>query len=173
MTGIDDIEGAADVVDFDDGLQGADIDDDDDDDDDGAGSSHAAALGGTAAHSQRAAREESGPKPDFSTPGFCGDLMDQMSMLHPGGEVVTFKMDGEEMDSYPHGSRRGQGGAGGGSSGSGLGLGQRSVYADLVMPYGDPHEEGGQGIMSIPVRISVGPEEDNDDDDDDDKDGAA
>lgn len=170
MAGID-TEGATDVVDFDDGIQGIDIDDDNDDDDDGAGASHPAALGDTAAQSQRAAGEESGPKTDFSAPGFCGDLMDQMSLLRLGGEVVSFKMDGEEVGSYPHGSRRGHERGGGGSGGAGQGLGRRSVYADLVMPYGDPHEEGVQGIMSIPVRISVGPEED--DDDDDDKDGAA
>ncbi|CAM9100535.1 unnamed protein product [Laminaria digitata] len=167
---VDDM-GAADVVDFDESIQGKDINDDDDDEDGGA--SHAS-LGETAAQSQRAASGRGGvPKPDFGAAGFCGDLMDQMSVLRPGREV-SFKMDGDEVDSYPHGSLRGQGRGGGGSGGAGHDLRRRSVYADLVMPYGDPHGEGGQGIMSIPVRISVELEEndDDDDDDDDDKDGA-
>lgn len=163
-----DMVGAADVVDFDERIQGKDIDDDD------AGASHAALGETAAANSPRAAGGEGMPKPDFSAAGFCGDLMDQMSVLRPGREVVSFKMDGDEIDSFPHGSsRRGQGRGGGGGGGAGHDLRRRSVYADLVMPYGDPHGEGGQGIMSIPVRISVGLEEnDEDDDDDDDKNGA-
>ena len=167
MADLDGMVGAADVVDFDEGIQGKDIDDDDDE----AGASHSASEE-TVAQTQNAAGRKSMPKPDFSAAGFCGDLMDQMSVLHPGREALSFKMDGDEVDSYPHGSRRGHGRGGGGSGGAGHDLRRRSVYADLVMPYGDPHGDGGQGIMSIPVRISVGLEDNDDDDDDDDKHGA-
>lgn len=102
----------------------------------------------------------------FGGDEFCGDLLDQMSKLHPGQENLSFRAE-DESGTFPPGLRR-PGGmqAGGGDRSS------RSVYADLVMPYGDPHGEGEQGIMSIPVKISVEEKnEDDDDDDDDDDDG--
>lgn len=124
---------------------------------------------------------------DFGGGEFCGDLMDQMSELHPDQEELPFKIHGEdweddddEDDFFPAAAdgfrrRNGGGGEGGQMRGSrrrggghrGRPGGRRSVYADLVMPYGDPQEEGGQGIVSIPVKITSVPENDDDDDDND------
>ncbi|CAM9558746.1 unnamed protein product [Hapterophycus canaliculatus] len=133
--------------------------------------------------------------PDFGGGEFYGDLIDQMSELHPDQEDISFKMHGEDWedddddddddDFFPAAAdryrRRGDGGGGGGGGqmrGSrrrgggprgrpGAFGGRRSVYADLVMPYGNPREEGGQGIVSIPVKITTVQESDDDDDDDD------
>lgn len=160
---VDDMESAADVVDFDDGLE-------DDDDDDAAGGSHVTGDV-TTARSQRAAWREEKAATDFGGDEFCGDLIDQMSALHPEQDRLSFRVD-DEMVSFPDGFRWGERRGDGGGRGVGHDWTRRAVYADLVMPYGDPHGDGEQGIMSIPVKISVGHEDDNNDDDDDDEDGA-
>lgn len=153
---VDDMENAADVVDF---------NDDDGGGDDGGQSPRFAGRPDTAEQSQQAARKVKKSAVDFGGEEFCGDLMDQMSVLHPEHDTLSFGMGDEDRGSHTQGFRRGQKGA--------RNVGRRAVYADLVMPYGDPHGEGEQGIMSIPVKISVGHDDEKDDDDDDDDDDDA
>lgn len=158
ILGVDDMENAtADVVDFEDGL------DHDHDSlvgrlDSALGARPSAGVGETAA-------VEDEPAVDWGGGQLSGDLMDQMAALYPEKEGVSFEGDSDEMGSFSAHGRRGRRGRGGGDY---LDQRERSVYADLVMPYGDPHGEGEQGIMSIPVKISVGLEDENNDDDDDD-----
>ncbi|CAN0194231.1 unnamed protein product [Scytosiphon promiscuus] len=214
---VEDIEhGADDVVDF-----RGDLDDEDDDDDDdnsgapgGAGGGEKNSASGASPPPQRRKgrageqqEDEGGARGaegdhrgspaeqgflDFGGGEFCGDLMDQMSELHPDQEEMPFKMHGEtweddDDDFFPAPAdgytRRGGGGGGrdqvrgsrrrgGGHRGRpGAHGGRRSVYADIVMPYGDPRDEGGQGIVSIPVKITSVP--DNDDDDDEGNDSGS
>ena len=102
---------------------------------------------------------------DFGGEEFRGDLLDQISVIHPDHDKISFGSEGHR-DAYPPGLRQGIGQGGGDKSG-------RAVYADIVMPYGDPHGKGEQGIMSIPVKISVGDDDDDDDDDDDSDEGGS
>ncbi len=163
-----------DVVDFEE-----DEEDDDDDDDDsstagggggrgGGEKTSAAGPGRAAAWTEKTQDGDDGhsaaaySSPDFAGGEFCGDLVDQMSELHPE-EKIEFKMDDTDFGFFDDGGFRPGGDAAGGHYHNSLS--RRNVYADLVMPYGDPHGHGGQGILSIPVKISV---QETDDDDEDD-----
>lgn len=163
---------AEDVVDF--------HDDDDDDDDTrgaggGGGEKSSAGPPQAAASTGETQEGDNGEgdgrqgwpssAPDFAGAEFCGDLVDQMSQLHPD-QHMAFKTEEADYE-FPDdgGYLRGDGSAGQYRSSSSLS--RRSVLADLVMPYGDPQGEGGQGLVSIPIKISVH-EAGNDDDDEDD-----
>lgn len=161
---------AQDVVDFDE----EEDDDDDDDDTAGVGGEKSSAGSPQAASSAEEAQEgDSGQgggqpgwppaAPDFAGADFCGDLVDQMAELHPD-QHIAFKMDRADYE-FPEddGYWGGNGTAGQHRSSS---LSRRSVLADLVMPYGDPRGEGGQGVVSIPIKIVVQETDDDDDEDD-------
>lgn len=156
MLGVDDMENAAaDVVDFEDGL--------DDDLDQLTERLDSAVLGApsSAGVGETPALKDE-PAVDWGGEQFSGDLMDQMAALYPDKEGVSFEVDDDAMGSFSAHGRRGRNGRGRGDY---LDQREKSIYADLVMPFGDPHGEGEQGIMSIPVKISVGPNDDDDDDD--------
>ncbi|CAM9203461.1 unnamed protein product, partial [Ectocarpus sp. 13 AM-2016] len=181
---------AEDVVDFHD--DGNDDDDDDDDDDiDNLGGGGGGTKGGgekasgrgpssSPQSSSRIAWTEQQPgrdaddygdpsrpqsslstAPDFGGEKYCGDLTDQVS------EFIPFKGEGEDYN-FPNARGRRRGGVRSRQERSERhrSLDRQSVYADLVMPYGDPHGEGGQGIVSIPIKFSVLESQDDDDDDD-------
>ncbi|CAN0282340.1 unnamed protein product [Ectocarpus fasciculatus] len=182
---------AEDVVDY----QDDDVDDDDDDDDidnlgggggGGArgGGEKASARGSSSSSSQSSSRitwteqqpgrdaddygdpsrpQSSSPTaPDFGGEKYCGDLTDQVS------DFIPFKSEEEDYH-FPDSRGRRRGGVRSSRrerSERHRSLNRQSVYADLVMPYGDPHGEGGQGIVSIPVKFSVQESQDDDEDDD-------
>lgn len=168
-----------------------DFDDDDDDDDDGGGGGISGGAGGEKTSSvpagspQAAALAEETTQdgdngggegdgrpgspysaPDFAGAEFCGDLVDQMSELYPD-QHIAFKMDGAEFGFPDHGGGFLPADGTAGQYRSSSGLSRRSVLADLVMPYGDPQGEGGQGLVSIPIKICVQENDDDDDDEDD------
>ncbi|CBJ28831.1 expressed unknown protein [Ectocarpus siliculosus] len=176
---------AEDVVDF------HDDDDDDDDDIDNLGGGGGGARGGgekasargpsstsqsssriawTGQHPGRDTDDYGDPSrpqsslstaPDFGGEKYCGDLTDQVS------EFIPFKGEGEDYH-FPDARGRRRGGVRSRQERSERhrSLDRQSVYADLVMPYGGPHGEGGQGIVSIPVKFSVQESQDDDEDDD-------
>ncbi|CAM9916596.1 unnamed protein product [Ectocarpus sp. 12 AP-2014] len=182
---------AQDVVDFHDDDNDDDDDDDDDDDIDNLGGGGGGARGGGDKASARGPssspqsssriawtgqqpgrdpddygdpsrpQSSSSTAPDFGGEKYCGDLTDQVS------EFIPFKGEGEDYH-FPDdlGRRRGGFRSRQERSERHRSLDRQSVYADLVMPYGDPHGEGGQGIVSIPIKFSVRESQDDDEDDD-------
>lgn len=155
---VDDMDGAPDVVDFDDGLE-------DDDNNDKAGSSQYPAedaVGGAPKRGDAWKEKDEAPV-DFGGGKFSGDLMDQMSVLYPDRTELFFEEDDDDEEEIMPLMGIGRDGQRERADSSRL-----DVCFDLVITFEDPHGEGEQGIMLIPVKISVGYEDDNNDDDDDD-----